>query len=74
MLMKQLTQARQWLDPLRQRMSEYGLGQVSEVCDAEPPYTPGGCFAQAWSVAQLLSALSSIKATTSQPVATAVTS
>ena len=66
-------EARQWLEPLRQRMSEYGLGQVSEVCDAEPPYTPGGCFAQAWSVGQLLSALSSIKAMTSQPVATAVT-
>jgi predicted glycogen debranching enzyme len=30
------------------------IGQVSEVFDAEPPYTPRGCVAQAWSVAELL--------------------
>ncbi len=57
-----LVQARKWLEPLRLRMSEFGLGQVSEVCDAEPPYTPGGCVAQAWSVAQLLGALASLEA------------
>jgi predicted glycogen debranching enzyme len=55
-------QAQQWLDPLRQRMAEFGLGQVSEVCDADRPHTPGGCIAQAWSVAQLLSSLSSLQA------------
>jgi glycogen debranching enzyme len=26
---------------------------VSEIFDAEPPFTPRGCFAQAWSVAEL---------------------
>ena len=57
-----VAQAREWMEPLRVRMSEYGLGQVSEVCDAEPPYSPGGCIAQAWSVAQLLGALASLKA------------
>ncbi len=57
-----VAQAREWMEPLRVRMSEYGLGQVSEVCDAEPPYSPGGCIAQAWSVAQLLGALTSLKA------------
>ena len=30
------------------------IGSVSEVFDAEPPYTPRGCIAQAWSVAELL--------------------
>jgi predicted glycogen debranching enzyme len=30
------------------------VGSVSEVFDAEPPYTPRGCIAQAWSVAELL--------------------
>jgi predicted glycogen debranching enzyme len=30
------------------------LGSVSEVFDAEPPYTARGCIAQAWSVAELL--------------------
>ena len=57
-----VAQASEWMEPLRVRMSEYGLGQVSEVCDAEPPYSPGGCIAQAWSVAQLLGALASLKA------------
>jgi predicted glycogen debranching enzyme len=33
------------------------LGQVPEVADAEPPHRPGGCIAQAWSVAELLRAL-----------------
>ncbi len=31
-----------------------GIGQVSEIFDAEPPYLPRGCPAQAWSVAELL--------------------
>jgi glycogen debranching enzyme len=30
------------------------LGSISEIFDAEPPFTPRGCFAQAWSVAELL--------------------
>lgn len=51
-----VAQARQWLEPMQLHLTDYGLGQVSEVCDAGPPYTPGGCIAQAWSVAQLLGA------------------
>ena len=30
------------------------VGSISEVFDAEPPYTPRGCVAQAWSVAEVL--------------------
>jgi predicted glycogen debranching enzyme len=30
------------------------LGSVSEIFDAEPPYTARGCVAQAWSVAEIL--------------------
>jgi predicted glycogen debranching enzyme len=33
------------------------LGQVAEVFDAEPPFHPRGCIAQAWGVAELLRAL-----------------
>jgi predicted glycogen debranching enzyme len=33
------------------------LGQVPELADASPPHAPGGCIAQAWSVAELLRAL-----------------
>lgn len=38
-------------------LSEAGLGQVSEIFDADPPHRPRGCFAQAWSVAELLRVL-----------------
>ncbi len=33
------------------------LGTISEIFDAEPPYTPRGCCAQAWSVAEVLRCL-----------------
>lgn len=33
---------------------ESGLGQVSEIADANYPHTARGCTAQAWSVAELL--------------------
>jgi glycogen debranching enzyme len=33
-----------------------GVGSISEICDAEPPYRPRGCIAQAWSVAEVLRA------------------
>jgi predicted glycogen debranching enzyme len=58
-----VAQSGRWLEPHRLRLLEYGLGQASEVCDAESPYTPGGCVAQAWSVAQLLRVLASLKTT-----------
>jgi len=35
-------------------LSEAGVGTVSEIFDAEKPFTPRGCVAQAWSVAELL--------------------
>ncbi len=44
----------EWLKPLRNHLSEAGLGQVSEVFDGDAPHRPGGCIAQAWSVAELL--------------------
>lgn len=37
-------------------LSDAGIGSVSEIFDAERPYTPRGCIAQAWSVAELLRA------------------
>lgn len=35
-------------------LSEAGLGQISEIFDADPPHAPRGCPAQAWSVAEVL--------------------
>jgi len=46
--------AGQFLEPLRSHLWEAGLGQISEVFDGDPPYRPGGCIAQAWSVAEVL--------------------
>jgi predicted glycogen debranching enzyme len=43
-----------WLEPLKEHLCEAGLGQISEVFDGDPPHRPGGCFAQAWSVAEIL--------------------
>ena len=37
-------------------LSDAGLGQVSEIFDGNPPHTPRGCPAQAWSVACILEA------------------
>jgi predicted glycogen debranching enzyme len=30
------------------------IGSISEVFDADPPFTPRGCIAQAWSIAEVL--------------------
>jgi predicted glycogen debranching enzyme len=46
--------ADQFLDPLRAHVGQAGLGQISEVFDGDAPHRPGGCFAQAWSVAEVL--------------------
>jgi predicted glycogen debranching enzyme len=42
------------LQPLVQHLWDACLGTISEVAEPEPPFTPTGCFAQAWSVAELL--------------------
>ncbi|MBK5276506.1 MAG: glycogen debranching enzyme family protein [Desulfuromonadales bacterium] len=46
--------ARQFLTGLVTHLDDACVGSVSEVYDAEEPYTPRGCVAQAWSVAELL--------------------
>ena len=52
-----LKNARSFLDGLLPHLGEAGIGSVSEVADAEPPHTPGGCPWQAWSVAEPLRTL-----------------
>jgi glycogen debranching enzyme len=37
-----------------EHLGEAGVGSISEVFDAETPFTPRGCIAQAWSVAEVL--------------------
>ena len=35
-------------------LGEACIGSISEIFDAEAPYTPRGCIAQAWSIAEVL--------------------
>jgi predicted glycogen debranching enzyme len=46
--------ARSFLDGFKQDLREACVGSISEIFDAEPPFTPRGCCAQAWSVAEVL--------------------
>ena len=48
------TEARRFLDGFLQHRDEACIGSISEIFDAEEPYTPRGCIAQAWSVAEVL--------------------
>jgi glycogen debranching enzyme len=44
------------LRPLGEHLVGAGVGQIAEIFDGDPPHRPRGCFAQAWSVAELLRA------------------
>ena len=50
-------QAHEWLAPLKEHLSDAGLGHVSEIFEGDPPHRPVGCIAQAWSVAEILRAV-----------------
>ncbi len=42
------------LEGFKNHLTEAGIGQVSEIFDADAPFNPRGCVAQAWSVAEIL--------------------
>jgi predicted glycogen debranching enzyme len=46
--------ARRFLKGFVDHLGEACIGSISEVFDAEDPFTPRGCLAQAWSVAEVL--------------------
>ncbi len=49
------TGARRFLQALATEcLKEACIGSISEIFDAEEPFTPRGCVAQAWSVAEVL--------------------
>jgi glycogen debranching enzyme len=50
-------QAARMLASLDAHLSDAGVGSASEIFDAESPFIPRGCIAQAWSVAECLRAL-----------------
>ena len=49
-----LASAQRALSGLVPHLDEACIGSISEVFDATPPFTPRGCIAQAWSVAEAL--------------------
>jgi predicted glycogen debranching enzyme len=49
-------EARTMLAPLIEHLDQECLGSVSEIFDGDPPHQARGCYAQAWSVAELLRA------------------
>ncbi len=54
--------AASFLAPMAHHLEAYGLGSVGEIFDGDPPFTPRGCIAQAWSVGEVLRAYSAITA------------
>lgn len=46
--------ARAYIEPFFRHLTEHGLGSISEIFDGDPPFTPRGCIAQAWSVAEII--------------------
>jgi predicted glycogen debranching enzyme len=51
------SEARSFLEGFWLHLDQACVGQISEIFDAETPFTPRGCVAQAWSVAEVLRAL-----------------
>jgi glycogen debranching enzyme len=49
-------EAHRFLAGFGPHLDEACIGTISEIFDAEPPFTPHGCVAQAWSVAEVLRA------------------
>jgi len=49
--------AAKFIEPLLEHMTNDGcIGQISEIFDGDEPHKPRGCFAQAWSVAEVIRA------------------
>ena len=46
---------------LTEGFARYGVGSLGEVFDAEAPYAPNGCPAQAWSIGEILRAYLLVK-------------
>jgi glycogen debranching enzyme len=45
--------AQSFLEPLGKTICSRGLGMLGEVFGGDAPFPPGGCPAQAWSVAEV---------------------
>jgi len=52
----EVARAAAFLEGFEPHLNEACIGSISEIFDAEVPYYPRGCIAQAWSVAEVLRA------------------
>jgi glycogen debranching enzyme len=55
-----------FLEPMFGHIKAAGLGTASEIFDGDPPFTPNGCVAQAWTVGEILRAWRAIAAARDQ--------
>jgi predicted glycogen debranching enzyme len=53
-------QALGFLEPMEHHLRNACVGTASEIFDGDPPFVPRGCFAQAWTVAEVLRAWTEI--------------
>jgi predicted glycogen debranching enzyme len=60
-------EVRRLLEGFEPCLSDACVGSIAEIFDAEPPYVPRGCIAQAWSVAEVLRALVKLSAPSPEP-------
>lgn len=48
--------ALRFIEPFKEHLEDECLGSISEIFDGDEPLIPRGCFAQAWSVSEILRA------------------
>ena len=59
--------AQSFLEPLGSSIYSAGLGSISEVFGGDSPFPPAGCFAQAWSVAEVIRAWENLSSQPEKP-------
>jgi predicted glycogen debranching enzyme len=62
--------AMSFLEPMFGQIKAAGLGTAGEIFDGDPPFTPNGCIAQAWTVGETLRAWRAISAAIEEKDAT----
>jgi glycogen debranching enzyme len=63
---KNAGEAISFLEPMFGHIRAAGLGTASEISDGDPPFTPNGCIAQAWTVGEILRAWQAIATASSK--------
>jgi predicted glycogen debranching enzyme len=64
---REQARARTFLNGFASHLDEACVGTICEIFDAEPPFVPRGCIAQAWSVAEVLRVLANISSVEREP-------